>query len=394
MISSARLWILILGLVLRFGPNHSFGQTGETYQFSDQIKAMAETDTNSWIYELMPTKYAFIGDYKNALAAFDRLDDVNHSDSTYRIFTSCKAIDAKDYIIQRSKREKVIMINEAHHQPLHRAFTASLLAGLWANGYRFLGLETIADGAALTKRKKLKISDGFYTAEPEFAKMVRLALKLGFTIFSYEATGKNGIAREQAQAENIMKVVKAHPESKFLIHCGFSHVTEANHSTWGKAMAGRFKDLSRIDPFTIDQVEMTERSEPKFEAEAFKNLSAARAIVMIDDSDLPCTLSDDRRLIDIKVVHPRTQYASGRPTWMRTDSTYQNVEVQKYFKTLSFPCLAIAYNDGEDDSYVPVDVVEIKNAEEIKPLFLPSGTYRLKIVNEGGAILTKKVVVP
>lgn len=139
---------------------------------------------------------------------------------------------------------------------------------------------------------------------------------------------------------------------------------------------------------------MTERSEPKFEAEAFKNLSAARAIVMIDDSDLPCTLSDDRRLIDIKVVHPRTQYASGRPTWMRTDSTYQNVEVQKYFKTLSFPCLAIAYNDGEDDSYVPVDVVEIKNAEEIKPLFLPSGTYRLKIVNEGGAILTKKVVVP
>lgn len=45
------------------------------------------------------------------------------------------------------------MINEAHHQLMHRTFTTSLLEGLYAKGYRFLGLEALAyDDTLLNQR--------------------------------------------------------------------------------------------------------------------------------------------------------------------------------------------------------------------------------------------------
>ncbi len=43
---------------------------------------------------------------------------------------------AAEYIIKRSSKERIIIINEAHHQPLHRVFTESLLEGLYQNGFR------------------------------------------------------------------------------------------------------------------------------------------------------------------------------------------------------------------------------------------------------------------
>jgi hypothetical protein len=341
----------------------------------------------------MATKYSFIGQYQKAIEAYDLSGDKGQGDFLELFTENCAVVDAKKYIVERSKREKVIIINEAHHQPLHRVFTTSLLNDLWKNGYRYFGLEGIADGALINQRKKVKLSDGFYTSEPQFANMVRHAIKVGFTLFAYEAAGKNGVQREQAQALNIAKVMRLHPNGKFLIHCGFSHVVEDNHPDWGKAMAGRLKTLSGYDPFTIDQVEMSERSQKKIESTAFKQLQVKQPSVVIKNDTCLCNISNDIRKIDIKVVHPSTKYAYNRPTWLLINKNYKYVNASAYFSNLTFPALIFAYDKTDDDTHVPIDVIEIERPNNLTQLVLPVGTYRLKMVNEKNKSIIKEVVV-
>ncbi len=144
------------------------------------------------------------------------------------------------------------IINEAHHVPKHRAFTRSLLKELYANGYRYLGLEALFD-AAVNETKFPVIETGYYTKEPEFGNLISEALATGFTLFSYEASqGKNGKEREIEQAENIQKFIENNPKAKVLIHCGYAHAYENDYPAWGKAMAGRLKQNMNIDPLTID----------------------------------------------------------------------------------------------------------------------------------------------
>lgn len=356
-------------------------QPASVYLPSKAIQTLAKKDTNSWVYDLMATNYSFIGQYQQALTVYDLADPVKGAAMTPHS-ANCTPVEAKQYINQRSKKAKIIIINEAHHQPLHRVFTQSLLDSLWQNGYRYFGLEGLADGQAVTKRGAIKLTDGFYSAEPQFANMLRHALKLGFQLFSYEATGKNGPAREDEQARRIWGVMQAHPRAKFIVHCGFSHVTEANHPDWGKAMAGRLKQLSGYDPFTIDQVEMSERGQAYYEAAAFRQLQAKQALVLVTTPDSACRISGDPRSIDIKVVHPRSSYAHDRPTWLLKDASHRYVDPKKYFKQGQFPCLVFAYKFGENDSYVPVDIIELANAQDTKQLILPVGNYRLKRVSK------------
>lgn len=330
----------------------------------------------------MATKYSFIGQHQKAIEAYDLSGDKGQGDFIELSINNCTVVDAKKYIVERSKREKIIIINEAHHQPLHRVFTTSLLDDLWKNGYRYFGLEGIANATLINRRKKIKLSDGFYTSEPQFANMLRHAIKVGFTLFAYEAAGKNGVQREQAQALNIAKVMRLHPNGKFLIHCGFSHVAEANHPDWGKAMAGRLKTLSGYDPFTIDQVEMSERNQKQFESTAFKQLQVEQSSVVIKNDTGLCSISNDNRKIDVKVVHPRTKYAHNRPNWLFKNKNYHYVNPSNYFNSIAFPSLIFAYSKTDDDTDVPVDVIEIENPNDLTQLILPVGTYRLKMVKE------------
>lgn len=82
-------------------------------------------------------------------------------------------------------------------------------------------------------------------------------------MFGYEATGgENGKEREIAQARNIIRFIDQNPHGKLLIHCGHDHVIEGMPSSraWEKAMAGRLKEYTQIDPFTIDQTQFAEKS--------------------------------------------------------------------------------------------------------------------------------------
>jgi len=201
----------------------------EIYKFSEDIETKMEKDTVPWKTQVGATEYSISGNYKKALQTWDKtmsdVSTISAQDSSY--FKQIKAQIAKDYILNRSKNEKLIIINEAHNNSRHRVFTTSLLKGLYKNGYRFLGVEALADTLINQRKFPVLKSGSMYIHESQYANLIKEALDIGFTLFNYEykwVKGKTPKDREREQAENITKVMSKNPNAKFLIHFGYDHL--------------------------------------------------------------------------------------------------------------------------------------------------------------------------
>ncbi|MGL5891312.1 MAG: hypothetical protein ACRC3B_15590 [Bacteroidia bacterium] len=358
--------------------------TYKTYKFSGDIEAELERDTMPWKNQSGAVNYSFIGNYINSLAVWD----LAVSSRTYIPTKADSAIlnnytpqSAKDYLINRSKNEQIIIINEAHHNPKHRTFTRSLLNELYKNGYRYLGLEAIADSAINTRNYAIQES-GYYTVEPEFGNLIYEARKLGFVIFGYEASeGKNGKEREIEQAQNIQKFMQSNKNGKYLIHCGFDHVYENEVQNWEKAMAGRLKEYTGIDPFTIDQVKFTERSKPEFSHWFSYATKAQNPFVFVNQNNEVFNGLRDPKQTDIVVIHPITRYVNERPNWLAADRSVYRLPAKKR-KKHNYPIQVLAFRVNEfENNGVPADIIELKAEHTNKPLYLQEGSYKIVIRN-------------
>src|SRR5262249_53917258 len=158
------------------------------------------------------------------------------------------------FIIEKAKQNQVIIFNEAHYNARHRVFVASMLEDLKKAGYTYFLAETFPDDANFFKDKHLTYHSGYYAMEPHFGNLIRRDIELNYTLYPYEDTTRaNGKFREINEARNIETLLKKDPKARIIIYCGFSHIYEDSVSSWEKAMAGRLKEFTGIDPFTIDQ---------------------------------------------------------------------------------------------------------------------------------------------
>lgn len=381
------LTILIIGSIVKLN-----GQINpQKYRFSQHIHAITDSDTTEWRYQTAAANFSFIGDYKNTLAAWDKaMPKVAYipTSTDSLLLRSSKIQTARSYIIERAKNEKIIIINEAHHNPKHRTFTKSLLKDLYRNGYRYLGLEAISD-TAINERGYAVESSGFYMVEPEFGNLVYQAKKLGFVIFGYEAfDGKNGREREIKQAKNVHEFMKSHTDGKYIIHCGFDHVYENEVSYWEKAMAGRLKEYTGIDAFTIDQVKLSEHSD-SLHNHYFLNATDEKAPFILKSPDQGVFNGfDDPKQTDILVIHPITQYKYERPTWLASDKF--ELWLRKKLRKYGYPIQILAYREGEyENGGIPADVIEINNKCTNKPLFLGIGKYTIIVRNNSYEVIDK-----
>src|SRR5688572_19305113 len=89
--------------------------------------------TRAGFYSNASQLISFTGDYVSAIQfsvkGFDSLKAsvVNTIAKHVEEFKELSHTDARKYILGHTKDQKVVMINEAHCKPLHRAFTMSLL---------------------------------------------------------------------------------------------------------------------------------------------------------------------------------------------------------------------------------------------------------------------------
>jgi len=364
----------------------------EYYKFSTDLYQSLEKDTTAWKYQMSATYFSISGYYKKALEIWDKNGfrkpaPLTTSDSL--LFAKSKPLNARDYILNRSKNESLIVINEAHTNARHRTFTRSLLKGLYDNGYRYLGLEALHD-TLINERKFPVLNSGVYTKEPEFGNLLSEALKIGFTVFGYEASkGKNGKEREIEQAQNIKRFIDNHPKGKVLIHCGHDHVFENEYKSWEKAMAGRLKEYMGIDPFTINQALFPEKGNPERNHPFVKGLPKKETVVLQLESGAIFNGLSNPKQTDIVVLHPETNYPNNRPDWLQDGRILYTVPKKKIKNT---PVLVTAYRAKEyDQEGVPADIIEI-NGKEIPPLYLEPGTYEI-ILKDKNYTITERYTI-
>lgn len=349
------------------------------YKCSSDIQADIGKDTTDWKYQTAAVRYSFVGDHKNTLLMWDkalrnRPYKPDAADSAY--LKSAKRKNARDYILERARTEQLIIINEAHHNPMHRRFTAGLLKDLYRQGYRYLGLEALAD-SAVNERNYATKESGYYTSEPEFGNLIYEARKLGFILFGYEAAeGKNGKEREIEQARNIQQFKATHPEGKMIIHCGFDHVYEGEVRNWEKAMAGRLKEYTGIDPFTIDQVKFSERSSPELSHYFVYTTTTNDAFILTDPEEGIFRGITSPHQTDIAVIHPLTRYINDRPHWRASGRKAYRLP-ESTLKAGAYPVQVLAYRAGEEVNGIPADIIELESTSDTKPLYLAPGRYTL-----------------
>jgi len=137
------------------------------YKLSNEIIAEKNANQNAFALQIAATEFAFQGDYLQALKTWNqqRLNqkEIKLTEFDSIFLANSKAISAKDFILEKSKTEEIIILNELHHNPSHRIFARSLLKGLYKNGYRYLGLEALND-VQINQRNFATLESGYYTS--------------------------------------------------------------------------------------------------------------------------------------------------------------------------------------------------------------------------------------
>lgn len=359
-------------------------------------------------YEVLAQAVSFLGDHKTVLA-FEKAsyetesladslktDISKHAD----IAKDISYIDARQYILSQAKRNRVVMINEAHDKPQTRAFTASLLEDLYQQGFRYLAMEML-DNVSSKAVLKVNAATGYYTAEPIAAELVRKALEIGYTLVPYEDTVANHSVnkREYAQAQNIYDFLsKKDTTAKILVHAGYSHIEEGAASDDRIPMAAYFKIISGIDPLTIDQTEMIELSNNPYGALLYEVWTKKRPV-----SSPSIALLNEKpvdpygfNLNDIHVIHPATKYVNERPTWAAMNGWRTEIPVSAAYRT-TFLVQAFyekEYNEANPGLAVPADQTYLNAANGVYYVYLHKGKYKLVFRDKLYEILgTKDIIV-
>jgi hypothetical protein len=372
------------------------------YKAFSQEQKLKKADSALY-YDNLTQALAFTGDYASVL----ELEKQSHeklADSTKeeinRLTDIAKNVvytDARKYILEKAKTSRVVMINEAHDKPLHRAFTASLLEDLYKQGFHYLAMEMLSNYRYGVK--KVNAFSGYFCAEPIAGELIRKAMELGYTLVPYEDTSfvRTPNEREYAQAKNIYTVLKRDTTSKMIVLAGYAHIEEGARSE-RIPMASYFKALSGIDPLTIDQTEMSELGTDSYTAMVYdkwrqKNPFTSSSVAIINDKPFD---PFGWNLYDIHVMHPPTKYINGRPVWMAMNGWKRETPVTPAYQSL-FMVQAYyekEYNEKSFNQSIPADQTYITAANGLYYLYLRKGKYKTVFRDKEYKVLgTKDLVV-
>ena len=345
--------------------------------------------TDAAYYDNASQLISFTGDYKTALElsvkGYDSLS-LAARNSIPPYLDSLKNIqfaDAKSFILSITTGQRVVMINEAHNKPLHRAFTASLLTEMYRQGFRYLAMEALGNFPGIPLRD-ISTEMGHYLSEPLGAELARKAIQLGYTLVPYEDTAArkhSPTQRDSVQASNIYAVIQKDPTAKILVHAGYGHIEENAFNTGYVPMAAAFKKKSGIDPFTIDQTDMTEGSAFEYGRvfyDAFMERHPLQIASIALQKNKPFKPIENDGF-DISVIHPKTIFSNGRATWYSMYGQRKEVAIKPTEKNL-FMVQAYYYDEysyKKLGSLVPADQTYNYGDDGYYYIYLKPGRYKL-----------------
>lgn len=294
------------------------------------------------------------------------------------------APDPLDAIVARAKSAQIVIINESHVRSRTRAFIGEIAQRLAPLGFTHYAGEAFAhrgggEGSFLDRYRgnqaaTFEDTDGFYSREAVFGRLIRTVQKAGYRLVPYEQVYDQNREkpedrldqihlREEAQANNLITNIFAdEPEAKVLIHVGYRHAAE-HPIPWddgqrsARWMAARLKEKTGIDPLTINQTS------------CIGNAATGAPQLAKSLESLPT---------DITVDQPIETFAHGRPVF-RTVMGDKATEIPTELMPESGWHIIEARDVTLPDEAVPVDRVLIKAGEDVR-LMLPPGTYNVRAV--------------
>jgi hypothetical protein len=350
-------------------------------------------------YQNLPATKSIIEQYKNDINSLKESPVANF-----------KMLDAVDAIESVAENHQVIMINEEHRTPFHRAVTLEMLEKLYKKGFRYFAAETVTESETdLNKRGYPTQKTGYYSADPIYADVIRTALRLGYKIVPYESLDATCRApennpefcndkREREQAQNLYdRILKTDPQAKIFVHVGRSHNSKAAVSKEFNFMAYYFWQLSKIEPLTIDQLNFSERRNRAMEKPLYRLLTKENMLAKPSVFQSPNGGFYNQGFgYDILVFHPRMQYEKGRATFLKMNGlhTAEKINLKKLkLKSNSEifngdePILIQAFYDEENLDAVPIDQIILYPNKQIPVLMLPKGKFRFRALDKAGKIL-------
>lgn len=300
----------------------------------------SDTAENSAYSQALATYYSFVGQ----LTALP----VPKAIPAYRL------VPAAPLLAARARATSVVILNEAHSQPRHRAYCRQLLAQLAPLGYHYFAVEALdPDATGLNERKFPLSTTGFYTCEPSMGNLLRAATETGFHVFGHElkASQEKDFAdwrqrsnyRDSMQAVNILAVLRAHPQAKLVALVGYDHVRE-KEAEGLKRLATYLRELGHLDPLTIDQTQ------------PYPSASTNPPLVLATAAGAPVVMGQYYQVVDMQVIHPPTAWVGGRPGWLATSPPITAAIPAPY---RGHPALAQLYDQAEYAHYgaqaIPLD---------------------------------------
>jgi hypothetical protein len=314
------------------------------------------------------------------------LELLNRHKDLKQAFKNQILTNAKKFIVGIADNYHYILINEAHYSSQNRAFTRELLEPLWNNGYRYLALETLSENEQDLLNRGYPVKDsGYYTRDPVFGNMVRDAIKIGYKLISYDYKSQDNNLRDSIQALNIYnKTFQNDKVGKVLVHAGYSHISEFGDERY-EPMGSRLKKILGADILTIDQVNMTERSDPQklhpYYQYVRTNYAFDSASIIIDKNQKVLVDPINSFGIDLQIYHPVTIFEKGRPTWIVTEN-YKSYKLPTSMKLYKGHLLQIIGKDELKDA-IPLDQFVITKETSV---VLPKGEYIFRLIDREGSL--------
>jgi len=342
-------------------------------------------------YQSLASAYCNLGDHIKSLASWD-IQSRKLPEELRNDFSGYKPVNAQNELRELIGNHRLVMINEAHHISMHRFFVRQLLQDFFDQGFKYLAIEALNqhEASELVTRGFPLESSGTYTIEPQFGQLIRSALRIGFKLISYDVSEGNMNLRDSLQALNIIQHIHFDEGDKVLIYAGFGHIREYTSNNW-VTLAQSLNHQTGINPLTIDQVQLTEKSSTEYQSSTYneltKNYSLSHPFLLKNDENDYWMRPQDEGVYDLQIIHPVTSLKFGRPNWLNTDSTLNKRKI--YVPEATQELLVQAYSFKECELFaindlIPFDQTTIQKGENNCFLYLPKGEFIIRIISVDG----------
>ncbi|HET6227765.1 MAG TPA: hypothetical protein VFF27_15890 [Bacteroidia bacterium] len=383
-------------------------------------------------------QYTFIGLYKQALIEEEARGHVwNLNPENERKVVNAK--NAYPFIYDAIRKNRIVILNEAHNNPLSRVLFYNLIDSLENLGVNSLFIEAMGYEANDTSYENFKLVAlrGYYQSENVFRQVMYKLKESKLHVYSYEYDPKSldtlsdrGVHyivsktdarwvpikvdkyvldnflskgdhnREAHQALKIFQKLNRENIDKAFIYCGYGHAWRQ-----GNNMIDILEHLLQQKVFAIDQTVMNECINRKLEQPLYTRFATADyPFVFVNDQNNPCFVlqsntgtTKERNLVDLVVASPRSIYVNNRPSWLELNGTRKRYPLSKFMDLGLYTDFLVAIYSMDElniktEEQIPDDVIQVYGSGDNYDVILkPNQRYQFRVIKNKTVVMDKTI---